>query len=384
MTGSSESYAGVRLLRRDLLRRAALGAGAAAVAGLLGACQPAAPAAQPTSPAPAAKPTEPAKAAAPAVKGVRQLVVANGGGALSEAFKKAYFQPFTQATGVQIVEAANDIAKLKAMVESRNVEWDVAQIDAALAAGAALQKLLEPIDYGVVKKDELLDGVAKEFYIQGDFAAATIGWSTKSFPNGGPKTWAEFWDQEKFKGKRGFWKRAPQTLEIALLADGVSPKQLYPLDVDRAFKSLDRVKQAATFWTGGAQSIQLLLDGEIDMTMIWNGRIQGPKEEGKPVDFTFNQTLLVGDGWVVPRGARNRAASLEFLAFAMTAPQQAVFAQNIPYGTVNKRAAERLTPEQRAKLPPAPTEPNVALQDFDWWANNEGPIAERFNQWLLT
>ncbi len=338
-----------RVSRRHLLRWALGGAGLMGAAGLLTACggtgapAPGAASSAATSASSAASTaaktasasvsasssaatsastaaTSSAAAPSPALKGVQQLVLANGGGALSEAFKKSYFEPFTKLIGVKIVEAANDIAKLKAMVESKNIEWDLAQVDAALAAGLARQNLLEALDYGVIKKDQLVEGVAKELYLPCDFAACTIAWNTKSFPNGGPKTWAEYWDEGKFKGKRGFWKKPVQTLELALIADGVDFKKLYPLDVDRAFKALDRIKKSTTFWTSGAQSIQLLMDRELDLSMIWNGRIQGPKDDGKPVDFTFNQALIVGDSWVVPRGSKNKAAAMEFIAFAVSGP----------------------------------------------------------------
>lgn len=385
------------LSRRRFLAWGATGAGAIATSGLLAACQQAAQPAPATAPAANVAPTTPPAAtaapnpsaaptatiAAPAVKGVNQLVIATGGGALSAAYKKAYFEPFTQKTGIKVVEAANDIAKLKAMVESKNPEWDLAQIDAALAAGVALQSLLEPLDYGVIDRASLVEGVAKESYVQSDFAGATIAWNTTSLRESGPKTWGEFWDTARLKGKRGFWKKPTQTLELALLADGVEPKALYPLDVDRAFKSLDKIKNDATFWTSGAQSIQLLMDGEIDLSMIWNGRIQGPKEEGKPVDFTFNQALLVGDAWAVPKGSRQKDAAMQFIAFALTAPQQAIFSQSIPYSGVHKNATAGLPADLKAKLPPPPGESGTVLQDFEWWAKNEAQVTERFNQWLL-
>ena len=81
--------------------------------------------------------------------------------------------------------------------------------------------------------------------------------------------------------------------ETLLLADGVPADKLYPLDLDRAFKKLDEIKPHITvWWTSGAQSAQLLNDGEVDMVMAWNGRVSALTKEGAKVAFTYNQGIL--------------------------------------------------------------------------------------------
>jgi putative spermidine/putrescine transport system substrate-binding protein len=282
------------------------------------------------------------------------------------------------------VEADSDPAKLKAMVESGNLEWDLAQLDAGDAASAGKQNLLEPLDYSVIPKDQLIPDTAQEFYVIADVAGLTVAWNTNAIKGTAPNSWADFFDVNSFPGQRGMLKTAGQTLEVALLADGVDRDSLYPLDVDRAFNVLNRIKNVAVWWDSGAHSIQLLLDGETDLSMIWNGRIQQPKDDGKPVDFTFNQALLVADAWAIPRGATQKSASMQFIAFAMRAEQEAIFSQNIPYIGPNIHSTDTLDDTTRSKLPPSPQVGTTVFQNFAYWADNGPTLTDRFNQWLLT
>jgi putative spermidine/putrescine transport system substrate-binding protein len=322
--------------------------------------------------------------AAPNVGNVTQLVIAQGGGALLDAYRKAYFQPFSQLTGVKIVEADSDPAKLKAMVESGNLEWDLGQFDAGDAASAGKQNLLEALDYSAIPKDQLIPDTAQEFYVIADVAGLTVAWNTNSVTGTAPSSWADFFDVNRFPGQRGMLKTAGQTLEVALLADGVDRNSLYPLDVDRAFTVLDRIKGSAVWWESGAQSIQLLLDGETDLSMMWNGRIQQPKSDGKPVDYTFNQALLVADAWAVPRGAKQKDAAMQFIAFAMRPEQEAIFSQAIPYIGPNAHSTDNLDDATKVKLPPSPQVGTTVFQNFAYWADNGPTLTDRFNQWLLT
>src|SRR5581483_8748753 len=140
-----------------------------------------------------------------------QMVISTGGGALDDAYKAAYFQPWTAKTGIAITTGPNTGAKLKAMVEQKAVEWDVSQQPAELAATMAKQGLLEPLDYSIIDKSKLIKGVAFDHFVMGDIAAYHIAWNTKLVkPGAEPKDWAAFWS---FAGRRGLWKRPYQTME---------------------------------------------------------------------------------------------------------------------------------------------------------------------------
>jgi putative spermidine/putrescine transport system substrate-binding protein len=314
------------------------------------------------------------------------IVVATSGGKLAEAFTAAYYKPFTAKTGIQIVDATNTYSKLKAMVDANAVEWDVAQMDSSPAASNAKLGLLEKLDYNVIDKSSIIPGLAREHYLPCDVVAALIAWNTKNVTKEQvPQTWAELWDLKRFSGQRGFWKQPFQTLEIALMADGVPKDKLYPLDLERALKSLDKLKSQIFWWNSGAQSAQVLIDGDLAAGMAWNGRVYDPKLAGAPIDFHFNQALLVADSLVVPRGAKNKKASMDFIAFAMQPEQQAAFSAAIPYGPVNQKALPLVAKDRLAILPSSSG--NLALgsfQNFDWWAENGAKVGDRFNEWMLS
>lgn len=310
-----------------------------------------------------------------------QMIISTGGGALEEAYKAAYFEPWTTKTGIAITTGPNTGAKLKAMVEQKAVEWDVSQQPAELAATMAKQGLLEPLDYSIIDKPKLIKGVAFDDFVMCDIAAYHIAWNTKLVkPGAEPKDWPAFW---AFAGRRGLWKRPYQTMEVALMADGVDKDKLYPLDVDRALKSLAKIKDSVYWWERGAQVAQILIDGEVEITAAWNGRVYDPKKSGAPVDYHLNQALLVADAWVVPKGAPNKRESMEFIALALEAEHQAAFAQKLPYGPVNGDALKLLPKETLAVLPSSDENlKRSTFLDVNWWADNGERTEAAFNKWI--
>lgn len=316
---------------------------------------------------------------------VDHIVVASPGGAMDDAFEPAYYAPFKAKTGIAVVKAPNQYAKLKAMVDAGAVEWDVMDLAADQAALFSRQGLLEPLDLGAIDPAGLLPGTLNPFHTLVDLVGAVICWNTKRVaPGAVPQSWAEVWDLKRFAGDRMLWKKASETLEVALLADGVAPASLYPLDVPRALRSLDRIKSQVSWWESGAQSAQMLIDGEASAGLAWNGRLDGPKRTGAPIDFHFNQALFLADAMVIPKGAKNKRESMQFISFVLEAENQAEFAKRIPYGPVRVAAMERLEPARRAVMPTAPE--NFAkgvLMDSNWWAEHGPDAVEKFTTWLL-
>lgn len=307
-----------------------------------------------------------------------QMVMATGGGKLDDAYRQVIFTPWKDKTGINIVTTANDGGRLKAMVEQKRAEWDLMQGAAEALVVFGRQGLFEPIDYSGIDKSKLVPGTAHEHFVMTDFAAYCVGWNTKNVKKNPPKDWASLWAHD---GRIGLWKRPFQSLEVALLADGVPLNGLYPLNLDRAFASLEKIKKKLVWWNNGAQGAQLLLDGEIDAGAIWNGRVHDPKVAGAPVDFHFNQALLVSDAWGVPKGAPNKAEAMKMLAYALTPAAQAAFAKVIPYGPVNRDALAMLDDKTKAILPTAG--PTNTMLNVDYWAEHGAAVAERFNKWIL-
>ena len=190
-------------------------------------------------------------------------------------------------------------------------------------------------------------------------------------------------DTKTYPGKRALYKwPSPGVLELALLADGVPADTLYPLDLDRAFKKLDTIKKDIVWWGGGAQSQQLLASGEVSMGQFWNGRIHALQEDGAPVGVSWKQNLVMADILVVPKGSKNKAAAMKFLANASSAKGQADFSNLTAYAPVNIDSVQRLDSVLAPNLPTAYAKDQITL-DFAYWAKNGPAIATRWNEWLV-
>lgn len=341
------------------------------VVGCGSADKPAAPASStPTSAAPTAE--------------AKELVVVDWGGASSEAAKKAVYEAFEKAKGVKItVVSPTDTGKLKAMVQAGNVEWDVVNSDTDVALRLEKEGLLEKLDYNVIDKTDIYPELVTDFTIGLQLYYTNIAYSSELFSaDNHPKTWAEFWDTEKFPGARSLYRSPMGTLESALLADGVTPDKLYPLDVERALASLNKLKKdVKVWWDAGAQPPQLLATKEVGVAAAWNGRVSAAKTKGSKVDNEFNEALGMSTSWIIPKGAVHKELAQEFISFALKPEQQAAYSQLIDYAPTNKKALDLLPEDVKQRL--GSGQKNKIMIDVKYWAENFDKVNERFNKWLL-
>ncbi|MGG1662500.1 ABC transporter substrate-binding protein [Brevibacillus sp. NRS-1366] len=317
----------------------------------------------------------------------QQLVVMDWGGATTAAHMAAMYQPFEQKYGVKItVVTPTDFGKLKAMVTSGNVSIDVASVSSDFVIRGANEGLLEKLDYNVINREGILEEYAQDYGVGAELTSTVISYNTNQFPAGShPKNWSEFWDTEKFPGPRALWKSPFHTLEIALLADGVEPENLYPLDVDRAFQSLDKLKKnVKVWWEAGAQPPQLLANGEVALAAAWNGRVEKAIAEGAPEELEYNQGIIQANSWVVPKGGPNKDLAMKFIAFAVEPEQQAAFSSQINYAPANTKALELLPDEVKKRLGQSADKVGhqIILND-QWWVDHYDQVNERFQQWLI-
>jgi putative spermidine/putrescine transport system substrate-binding protein len=316
------------------------------------------------------------------------IVVNGSGGSLAEVLKKLFEDPFTAATGIKVrATAPVSLPKLKAMVESGNVEWDLTELNGDDVALATKSGWLEEIDYSLVDPDNALPEMAKlpTAMVRASYSTV-LGFRTDRFPaDRQPKTWADFWDVATFPGPRSLENSPKCNLEFALLADGVSKDELYPLDVDRAFAKLDELKDhIPVWWDNGAQHVQLLVDGEVNMTSCWNGRITPLKGEGRPVDISWNGGALLLSYLGIPKGAKHPREAMEFMKFRTDPVASAAFVKVMPYPGFAPGMMDLLEPAFVATLPTAPENAEVQFRfDAAWWAENLEEVQNRWNEWLL-
>ena len=316
------------------------------------------------------------------------LVIVDWGGAVTEARQKSIFEPFEKKHNIKIqVESPTDYGKLKAMVEGGNVTWDVVNVDTFWGIQAGGKGLLESLDYNVISKEDITPELVTKYSMGAEMYSDVIAYSTDKFSKGNhPKTWSDFWNVDKYPGARGLYKSPMETLEIALLADGVPPEKLYPLDVKRAFKSLDKLKSRTeiVWWDAGAQPVELLSTGSVTASAAWNGRITEAKSKGAPVDLEYNQAILSSESWVVPKDSKNKELAMKFIDFATQAETQMKFSKSIDYSPVNQKAVEMLPSEVRDRLGQSPQQSKgQVLASTEWWAKNYEEVSQQFQEWLL-
>jgi putative spermidine/putrescine transport system substrate-binding protein len=317
----------------------------------------------------------------------KQLVVVHWGGAGGDANRKAYFEPFSKEMGIEIIEETGPgMEKVKAQVDAGKVSWDLLiDIGRFRMFQGAQQGLLEKIDYNVVTnvKDIIQDG-AHAYGVASNVGSEVISYNTTSLGGGKhPRSWAEFWDVKGKPGHRAMQMKAYGNLEIALVADGVAPDKIYPIDVERAFAKLDQIKPHIDVWTTSyAQPIRLMTDGEVDVSPAWNARVSAAVADGAPLSIEWNQGFIYYDMWSVPKGAPNAAAAMRFINFCLDPQRQANFSTLYPYGPSNRKAIPLLSAEARAKQPTAPEnlKKQIVFND-EWWASRLTELTDRFTLW---
>lgn len=313
--------------------------------------------------------------------GAKEFRMLESGGPSGDSIEQAYIKPFTDKSGVKVVrESPSGIGKLQAMVQSKNVTSTLVELGSTQVALARALGLLEPLDWAAINPAPMYPEAKLPDAFGYQYFSTVMAWE-----KGGkkPASWADFWNVKDFPGKRALPDYASYALPLALLADGVKPEKLYPLDVDRAFASLQKIKaHVAVWWTSGAQAPQLLEDHEVKYAAAWSGRIVGnPK-----LDYTYNQGLLQVSYFVVPKGAdaAGKAASMGLLHEMSQLKNQAIASRIIPY-TGASPGIEKTVAQDKVNDYPT-SEGNKKLQvlsDPTWTAENVKLIEKRWQEFKL-
>jgi putative spermidine/putrescine transport system substrate-binding protein len=312
------------------------------------------------------------------------LTVLDYGGPYQEAHENTYFKQCADELGVTIqTDEPVDYSKIRTAVESGNVPWDVINTASDFGPDSSGGDYLEPIDYDIVDKTQLLDGYAGTYRVGSDIEATLVAYNEDAL-NGAPAptSLADFFDTSKIPGKRGLYKSVSSgVLELALLADGVAPDDLYPLDVDRALKKLDTIKSDIVWWETGASSQAMLTSGETPLSFVWVGRaLDSAETDGAPVKVVYDQWVQTDDYWSIPKGAKNPELSNKLIQCMSTKDAQVAWAQESHYGPVNAEAAT--DPSVANENRPTNHLTGQVKVDDDWWAENYDMVAEKFNTWM--
>jgi putative spermidine/putrescine transport system substrate-binding protein len=318
-----------------------------------------------------------------------QLVITDPGGSSQIQMAKGFYKPFEEATGVKVLYSARPnqaMGQLKSMVLSNNVEWNTTYLSDYLTNLAVKDDLLDPIDTSKMDPKllaQMLPGSVTKYLIAGSIYGTAFGYSTKVWktPEEAPKTWADFWDVKKFPGRRSMIGAGYGPIEQALLADGVDRHKLYPLDLNRAYAKLDEIRPHVTVWaTASAQQHQLLVNDEVDLIHGFANRIKAAIDDGAKAAIVWRDCSLTYEGWVIPKGAKNRELTLKFIEFALDAKRQAdAVTGSAP---TNTQANNYLEPALAKLLPSYPENFATTFQtDAKWLADNQEELQARWTAW---
>jgi putative spermidine/putrescine transport system substrate-binding protein len=307
------------------------------------------------------------------------------GGVYQDAEQKAWIDSFMVANpNITVVQdGPTDYAKIKAMVEAGNVTWDVVDVQKDFGVGDS-EKFCEKLDPAAIPMSELQPDLLTTtgFRAPVMIASDVIAYRTDKFGGNKPTSFADYFDLKKFPGKRGAYNWASGSLlEEALLADGVQPADLYPLDTDRAFRKLDTIKSSLVWWDTGAQSAQLLVDGEVAMGMSWNGRITDAQKTGAPIEIMWQQHFVEPDSLIIPKGSKHVAEATKLIAWITAAQNNAELSKYIAYAPSNVNAIAAVSPEVAPSLSTAHLDSALKFDDV-WWGANWDKVNAEWQAWV--
>ncbi|MFM9810937.1 ABC transporter substrate-binding protein [Streptomyces scabiei] len=320
--------------------------------------------------------------------GGKTVVVRDSGGSYGAALQKAIYTPFTQETGISVKVLNLDNAPLLAQIKQGRPQCDL--INDAMVSHTKYVKhdALEALDLDRLKSvqsAEIPENQITRHAIGHSFYGQCIAYRTDAFGGKKPESWADFFDAKAFKGGRAMCSPdgdLPE-LEFALLADGVPADKLYPLDVDRAFKVLSRLRpDIKKFWDSGPLPGVLLSRQEVTMSTVWDGRIADLQKQGVPVERQLNGMRRQFSGYAIAKGAAHVDNAYKLMDFALRAESQAALAKAFPSNPSSPLAYAKLSEDERNALAGAPKYYDKGFDaDVDWWLKNESAVTKRWLEW---
>lgn len=338
------------------------------------------------------------------------LTLVSWGGAYQNSQLKAYAEPYMAANpDVNIIwdeSSAEAVAKLRAMNEAGNITWDLVDVtvsdsislcDEGLAMELDFDEVLAAAPDGTSASDDFGDTLQNDCFVPQIVYSTTFGYRTDLVGDTPPSSICDIFDTEKYPGKRALQKRPIDNVEWALYCDGVAKEDIYDvLSTDegqaQAFAKLGTIKDQVVWWSAGAETPQLLADGEVVMGSTFNGRLfSAIAEQNQPIGMLWDMQSFDLDGWIVPAGLseEKEAAVLDFLKFATDTQRLADQAKYISYGPARASSAPLVGKHEELGIdmaPHMPTDPanatNTHIYDYGWWADNRDDLDAKFQAWL--
>jgi putative spermidine/putrescine transport system substrate-binding protein len=316
----------------------------------------------------------------------KQLVLVNWGGDALKAYDAAYGAPFEKETGITVKEDGTGPTEgaITAQFKSGKPTWDVVDADPFSAISLGKQGMIEPIDYTIVDKTKTRPGFGWDYAASTYFFSYVIAYDAQKFGKNPPKNMKDFFDVKTYPGKRSLYKWGAGMWEAALLADGVAPDKLYPLDLKRAHGKIAAFKEnVVSYWGGGAESQQVMLSGDASMALIWSTRASLlDKDSGGQIKFIWDEGLISpGALAVIKNNPAGKDVAMKYIASTSDPKKQLVMFEMLGQGPANP-ATDALIPDDKKKynpVDPANMKLQIAL-DMPWYAENYGAALDTYTK----
>lgn len=336
------------------------------------------------------------------------ITVVTWGGSYTKSQREAYGRSWEAKSGERIrwVTYNGGLDEIRAQVATGDVRWDVVDVFAHEARVGCEEGLFARLPRDTFPPAPDGTSIADDLTVAmpNDCVAPNIIWSWVTFYDAGrypeerPATIEDFFDLDRFPGKRGLSVFPQANLEMALVADGVNPARVYevldtPEGLDRAFAKLDTIRDVAVFWSSGVEPIELVRQGRVAMSTAYNGRVgEAVLTEGEPFVTIWDGQMLDREWFVMVKGSPNREQALDFLAHVSAPAQQAAEARWITYGPMRRSALaiiEAGEPWFHTGEPVMPHMPNreqvmprTVIADPGWWAKHGDRVSKRYDAWM--
>jgi putative spermidine/putrescine transport system substrate-binding protein len=313
------------------------------------------------------------------------------GGSYGAAVQTHFVTPFEEQTGIKVNFGVNSsLSPIKIQVLSKNVQWDLAEVNGGEFVAGLKDDLFEPLDTSVVDVSNVPEFARHKFGVEYALFLSGMGYDQRKVSDAdAPKSWSQFWDMTRYPGYRALSKSIADTptLEVALLASGVPIDKLYPLDVSMALQSLEKLGKKNIYWFEQNQEpVNFLEQQQGPLAQIASGRVAIANRKGGKIGFVYDQMQLNGDYLVVPKGARNKEAAFRMINFILTNDKAAVnWMTETTYAISNTRAVALMPPDVGARLPTSPAlKGKYFVKDFRWWGANLDKTLVQFLQFIST
>ena len=318
-----------------------------------------------------------------------EVVFASWGGSFQDALRSAMLEPASKALDITVKEdTTNGIRDIRVQFTAGKVAWDVSEQDLPSCETLKRDGMLEPLDYSQIDTTGIPKELLNSHYIGFINFTKVIAYQKDKYGENGPKTWSDFFDLEKFPGKRAMHGKVNYNLEASLMADGVPARDVYKVlatkeGKERAWAKLTEIAPHVTAWyRGGSQSAQLLRDNEVDMIHMGHNRVESVRESGKDVAYSFNGGTMDVDCLLIPKGAPNKENAMKLINELLSAESQARLAKTMPLGPVNVGAFDTgiLTADEAKKVNTHPANyGKQILIDPNFYVGQLGVLTETFD-----